>query len=184
MFRALALLLVLPFTGCGMHKESFTYKLWHGDEFGHFREPATNAQITVYYCAAREDYLVTYTSLRDGDSSPRRKAFFFGAYERSLLDHQKPQSVSTNRLELAPVPVNGATNVLPRATFNGRLTIYTPEGQIGPYQLPVFAETKGVAVRAALSPLTAASDVTCLSLIAGFFAALVYAGGGPSVSPH
>ena len=177
-WRALPLLALLAWTGCG----SFTHELWQTDEFRHWREPATNAAVTVYYSPARKDYLVNYNSLRDGDNNLQRQSYFLGAYQSRQTEQSKPRLVSPKRLNLVPVPVNGATNLLPFATFDRQLTIQTAEGQIGPHPLPTYVESNGTAVKTALTPLTVIADVTCLSLFVAFFAALAYAQGEGSWS--
>ena len=178
-FRFTGLLLAPLLAGC---EHSFTYTLWHQDEFRHHREPATNPAVAVYYAPQRKDYLVAYNSLRDGDHTPRRQAYFLGASEVRVSEHQKPAFVSTNGWQLQPVPVNTATNVLPYAGFDRRLTIHTAAGDIGPDALPSYPESNGTGAKVALTPLAVAGDVTCVALIVGFFAALAYAHSGSSVS--
>ena len=180
--RAVALAILITLTGCGLHRESFTYKLWESGEFHHWREPATNAAVAVHYSPARQDFLVTYHSLRDGGQAPKRQAYFLGDYEAHRVEERKPRLISKPRLELWPVPVNGATNLLPYATFDRQLTIQTAAGQIGPYTLPTYAESEGTTVKSALTPLTVTADAVCLSAIVAFFAALAYAHGGGCVS--
>ena len=162
-------------SGC---EHSFTYTLWHQDEFRHHREPATNPAVAVYYAPQRKDFLVAYNSLRDGDNTPRRQAYLLGDNQARVSEHKKPALVSTNRWPLVPVPINGATNVLPHARFDQRLTIHTETGDIGPEPLPTYPESTGTGAMVALTPLAVAGDVTCVGLILGFFAALAYAGGG------
>lgn len=180
--RVLALMMIAILTGCGLHRESLTYKLWESDTFQHWREPATNSVPTVHYAPARKDYLVTYNSLRDGDDKPRQGSYFLGDYEASRGGKRKPRLISGSRLELVPVPVNGATNVLPYATFDRKLTIQTSEGSIGPYALPTYAESEGTAAKSALTPLAVTADVACLSLIVACLAAFAYAQSGSYAS--
>ena len=176
-------LALLTLTGCGLHRESFTYKLWHTDEFRHWREPATNAAVTVNFSPARKDYLVTYNSLRDGDNTPRRQSYFLGDYQARLLEEKKPRLVSTKKLELTSVPLNSATTP-PCAHFEHVLTIHTPEGEIGPYKLPTYVETDGAFVKTALTPLTVIGDVTCLSLLIGLIGLIGFASSGASFSAN
>jgi hypothetical protein len=180
--RVIALLAVAALTGCGLHRESFTYKLWESDEFRRWREPVTNAAVAVHYAPARKDFLVTYYSLRDGAQVPRQQAYFLGDYEEHRVEASKPRLISRPDMELVPVPVNGATNLLPYATFDRQLTIQTASGQIGPYALPTYVESEGTVVKSALTPLTVTADAVCVSLIVAFFAALSYACGGGCVS--
>jgi hypothetical protein len=180
--RVIALLAIAALTGCGLHRESFTYKLWDSDEFGHWSEPATNGAVAVHYAPARKDFLVTYHSLRDDGKAPRQQAYFLGDYEGHREDKRKPRLISSHHLELVPVPVNGATNLLPYATYDRQLTIQTATGQIGPYTLPTYAESEGTVVKSALTPLTVTADAVCLSLIVALVAAVAYAHTGGCVS--
>ena len=177
--RFTGLLLAALVSGC---EHSFTYTLWHQDEFRHHREPATNPAVAVYYAPGRKDFLVAYNSLRDGDQSPRRQAYFLGENQARLSEHKKPAFVSTNRWPLVPVPLNGPTNVLPRARFDQRLTIHAEAGDIGSEPLPTYPESTGTGAKVALTPFAVAGDVTCLGLILGFLAAYAYAGGGYGVN--
>ncbi len=177
---ALLLLALTALTGCGLHRESFTYKLWHNDEFRHWREPATNAAVAVDFSPARQDYLVTYNSLRDGDNTPRRQSYFLGEYESRRATWNKPRLVQAADWQLLPVPLNSATHP-PCAHFDKLLTIHAPEGEIGPDPLPTYVEAEGTVLKTALTPLTVIGDVTCLSLIVGLFGLFAYAGSGASL---
>lgn len=169
-------------TGCGAHRESFTYKLWHMDEFRHVREPSADAAVAVYYAERRKDYLVAYNSHRDGGDRPRREAYFLGDYQSKLGETKQPRLVSTNRLHLVPVPMSAATNVVPRAEFDRQLTIHSAAGPIGPYALPAYAESDGTVVKTVLTPLAVVGDATCVSLIVGLVALAAYARSGASVN--
>jgi hypothetical protein len=172
-WRTLPLLAILALTGCGC----FTHGLWQTDEFRHWREPATNAAVAVYYSPARQDYLVGYNALRDGGDDLQRQYYFLGAYESRRAEKSKPRLVSPKRLKLVPVPLNSATNP-PCAHFDKTLTIHTPEGTIGPCPLPTYVETDGTLVKTALTPVTVLGDITCVSLFVGLIGLYAYAGGG------
>jgi hypothetical protein len=64
------------------------------------------------------------------------------------------------------------------AAFDRQLTIHTAAGPIGPYPLPNYQESSGVAAQITLTPIAVAGDVAFVSLIAGVLAAFIYAGGG------
>jgi hypothetical protein len=171
-WRALPLLAILALTGCGC----FTQELWQTEEFRHWREPATNAAVAVYYSPARKDYLVGYNALRDGDNDLQRQYYFLGAYHSRQKEKSKPRLVSPKRLKLVAVPLNSATNP-PCAHFDKTLTIHTPEGMIGPYPLPTYVESDGTLVKTALTPVTVLGDITCVSLVVGLLGLYAYAGG-------
>ena len=181
--HTIALLALTALTGCGLHRESFTYKLWHTDEFRHWREPATNAAVAVQFAPARRDYLVTYNSLRDGDNTPRRQSYFLGEYESRRATLNKPRLEQVADWQLVSVPLNSATHP-PCAHFEQLLTIHTPEGEIGPYPLPTYVEADGALVKTVLTPLTVVGDVTCLSLIVGLIGVFAYAGSGASINGY
>ena len=176
--RLLGLLLAALLPGCELAEKSFTYKVWHTDDFRHVRGPATNPDVAVFYAPERKDFLVAYNSIRDGADAPRRQSYFVLQNEELVASRKKPAFASSNGLEVVAVPVNGATNVFPHALFDQRLIIHTAESQFGPYPLPDYEESSGVLVKSALSPLTIAGDATCVGLILGVFAAYAYAGGG------
>lgn len=177
LWRGVALGVAGLLTGC---EHTFTYTVWQTDDFRHFREPSANAGVAVFYAPQRKDFLVAYNSVRDDDEKPKRKAYFVLQNEERVADHKKPEFASTNSAKLIAVPVNGATDVFPNAQFDKKLTIRTAEAQLGPYALPIYEETSGVAAKSALMPLAVAGDVTCVGLVLGFIAAVAYAQGGYS----
>jgi hypothetical protein len=157
-------------TGCETCKEyTLTGKLWSSHSFAHFREPAAEPRPAVFYAPAFDDFLVAYDSLRDGGAEPRRQHYFVVANEANLANHQQPHLVSTNGLNLISVPLNGATNVLPYATYDLLLTIYTTTERLGPYPLANYKETDGTAIKAALTPLSVTGDAT----VGGLFLAMI-----------
>jgi hypothetical protein len=170
--RTIALVVAVLMTGC---ESSFTYKLWKTEEFRHVREPASDPSVTVSYSERQKDFLISFDSVRDGGDAPQRLNFFLGENQERIEVRQKPNFIGTNKLVLMPVSLNAEKNILPRAIFEQRLTIYTATGEIGPYALPHYAESTGVTAKILLTPLAVAGDVTCVSLFAaaivgiGFF---------------
>lgn len=177
LWRIVALGLAGLLSGC---ESTLTYRVWHTEDFRHFREPATNAAVVVFYAPQQKDFLVAYNSLRDGDDKPKRQAYFVLQNEAAVANNKKPAFASTNRADLIAVPVNGPTNILPNAQFERTLMIRTAEGRLGPYALPKYEESSGLAVRSALVPLAVAGDVTCVGLVLAFVAVVVAAQGGYS----
>lgn len=172
--RLVAGILVVLMAGC---ESSFTYKLWHAEDFHHVRAPATNSNVAVYYEPNRKDFLVAYDSVRDGSEAPRRLNYFLGANTERIAHRKKPSFLSTNRLILQAVPVNQETNSKPAAVFQSALTIYTSDGEIGPYPLPAYEEADGTIARVALTPLAVTGDLICLGAIIAVIGAFAYAGG-------
>ena len=180
----IALLTLTAFTGCGLHRETFTYKLWQSDEFRRVREPATpNPALTIHFSPLRKDYLISYESAVDGEAW-LRQAYFLGEFETRESGERKPHLVASNGLELVAVPINGATNVVPRATFKNSFTIYTGEGFIGPCALPAYPETSGLGSKLAMTPIAVLGDVGCVSLIIGMIGLIGFARGGGSINNY
>lgn len=178
-FAALAFAAML--SGCETAKSGLTGTLWETHHFAHYREPAVDARPAVFYAPAFDDFVVTYDSLRDGEDEPRRQSFLAVANEANLANHKKPYLISTNGLNLIAVPLNGATNVFPYATFDSRLTIQTAEEKFGPYPLPNYRETDGTAIKTALTPLAVAGDVTIVGFVLAAIAGLSWWGSGVSI---
>ena len=179
--RFMAVSVAALFTGCETAKEGLTGSLWQSHHFTHFREPAPEARLAVFYAPAFDDYLVAYDSVRDDEDEPRRQSFFVIANEANLASHKKPSLISTNGLGLVAVPLNGATNVFPHATYDSRLTIRTAEERFGPYPLPNYKESDGVAIKTALTPLAVAGDATIVGLVLGAVFGVAWWGSGVSI---
>lgn len=161
--------------GC---EHTLTGKLWNSDGFAHFRAPAPEPQVAVFYAPAFDDFVVGYDSVRDGGEVPRRQSYFAVSNERNLWYGKMPQLISTNELNLIPVPLNGNTNVLPHATYDRSLTIYTKDDRFGPYPLPTYKETEGIAAKVALTPLTVTGDATVAAVILGFMTFIAWCESG------
>ncbi|HEY0552008.1 MAG TPA: hypothetical protein VGF13_20575 [Verrucomicrobiae bacterium] len=171
--------------GCETCKNStLTGKLWHWHELTHFREPAIQPQLAVYYAPAFDDFLVAYDSTRDDESANQRLNYFVRASERNVADHKSPALISTNGLSLVTVPVNGARNVLPYATFDALLTIYTQEERLGPYPLPNYKEAEGTAIKTALTPVAVLGDATVVGLVLGMVGLVGLCQSGVSFAVH
>jgi hypothetical protein len=166
--RVVALGIAALLTGCKTCKEdTLTGKLWYSHQFTHFREPMPDPHLAVFYAPAFNDFLVAFDSMRDDEDSPRRLTYFIQANERHIADHEQPDFVSTNGLNLVFVPLNAATNILPYATYDALLTIRTSEERLGPYPLPNYKESDGLAVKTALTPLAVTGDATVVGLVLG-----------------
>lgn len=177
LIRATALFLLVPAVGC---QHSLTGKLWSSDGFAHFREPAAEPHVEVFYTPEFNDFLVAYDSVRDGGEEPRRQTYLAIANERNIWNRKMPRLLSTNGLNLVSVPLNGETNVLPYATYDQSLTIYTTGERLGPYPLPNYKETDGIAAKTALTPLAVTGDVSIAAAIVGLLAFIAWCESGAS----
>ena len=158
--------------------------MWNSHQFTHFREPASDPQVAVFYAPAFDDFLVAYDSARDDEDAARRLNYFVQANERNLADHAQPSFVSTNGLDLVLVPLNGATNVLPYATYDALLTIHTSAERLGPYPLPNYKEADGVIIKSALTPLAVTGDATVVGLVLGMVGLIGLCQSGYSFAVH
>ena len=184
-FRVVALGTAALLTGCKTCKEdTLTGKLWNSHQFTHFREPASFPQVAVFYAPAFDDFLVAYDSFRDDGDAALRLNYFVQANERHLADHTQPDFVSTNGLNLIAVPLNGATNILPYATYDARLTIHTSGERLGPYPLPSYKESDGLAIKTALTPLAVTGDATVVGLVLGAVFVVGLCQSGYSFAAH
>jgi hypothetical protein len=166
--RVVALGTAALLTGCKTCQEdTLTGKLWNSHQFTHFREPAREPHLAVFYAPAFNDFLIAYDSVREGEDVPRRLSYFALANERHVADHEQPDFVSTNGLNLVFVPLNVATNVLPYAIYDSLLTIRTSEERLGPYPLPNYKESDGLVIKTALTPLAVTGDATVVGLVLG-----------------
>jgi hypothetical protein len=183
--RVVALGTAMLLAGCETCKEStLTGKLWHSHQFTHFREPAPEPRVAIFYAPAFNDFLVVYDSFRDDEDASRRLNYFVQANERQLADHAQPDFVSTNGLNLVSVPLNAATNILPYATYDLRLTIHTSAERLGPYPLPEYKESDGLIIKTALTPLAVTGDATVVGLILGVVGLVGLCQSGFSFAVH
>ena len=185
LLRVVALGATALLVGCETCKEyTLTGKLWNSHQFTHFREPAEEPRVAVFYAPAFNDFLVAYDSFRDDEGAARRLNYFVQSNERHLADHTQPDFVSTNGLNLVLVPLNGATNILPYATYDALLTIRTLEERLGPYPLPNYKESDGVIIKSALTPLTVTGDATVVGLFLGAIGLVGLCQSGFSFAVH
>jgi hypothetical protein len=183
--RVVALGTAALLTGCKTCKEdTLTGKLWNSHQFTHFREPASAPHLEVFYAPACKDFLIAYDSMRDDENGTQRLNYFALANERHIADHEQPDFVSTNGLDLVLVPLNAATNVLPYATYDALLTIRTSEERLGPYPLPSYKESNGLVVKTALTPLAVTGDATVVGLVLGAVFVVGLCQSGFSLAVH
>jgi hypothetical protein len=179
----IASVLIVLVTGCQCIEENtFGGRLWTSGDFAHYRNIDRRAPVTLHHSAARNDFLLRYTEVRDGDEKPRLRAYFVQENAEQTAAHRQPRFVPPNQPGLRPVPLNGDTNALPRARLNEHLTIFASDGIYGPFPLPEYQETDGTATKIALTPVAIVGDLALVSLLAALFAAIVAGESGASFS--
>jgi hypothetical protein len=190
--RVLACLcLVFALTGCETAQDySLTAKLWSNPEMRHFAEPAVEANLEVFILHSGE-MLVRYDELRERDGRIRRRAYLVSENVDRLSKHKKPRFADpTIARNLQPVPITS----LPMVQSNSPPAIvsvcYLKDRKEfvltgmpslnGTYELPVYAENNGNAMRVVLTPFAVGGDIGVVGVVAGIVAAYAYAHGAAS----
>ncbi len=180
---AITSILIVLVTGCECIKENtFGGRLWSTGDFAHYRNLDRRAPATLHHSALRNDYLLRYTEVRDGDEKPKLRAYFVQENAENVSARRQPAFVRPEQPDLKPVPLNGDTNALPHARLNQHLTIFAHDGIYGPFPLPEYEETDGTAAKIALTPVAIVGDIALISLIGALFAAIAAGHSGMSYS--
>ena len=181
-------------TGCATaEKYSLTHKLWGNGDMRKFSEPAPNPNLALFDAANHADVLVQYDALSEKHSAIQRRAYFLQVNQARTAAGKKPEFVKSElAAEMAPIPVFSTTDVVTNPppvemTFavlarDGRaFTLYQPPESPKAFDLPVYCETSGTAMRAALTPLAVAGDTAMVGAVAGVVAFVLWVQGGGCV---
>jgi hypothetical protein len=177
---------LIGFTGCEtVQNHSLTAKLWSNPEMRHFAEPAEDAKLEVFILPSG-DVLVRYDELRERDGTIRRRAYLVSENVDRISRHKKPRfSDPTNALNGQPVSLIDLVTIQSNSQPAVLSACYSPErkefvlsgtpGVNGTYELPVYPENNGTALRIVLTPIALGGDIAVVSVVAGVIAAYAYA---------
>lgn len=162
----LAGLALLALCGCQcMSDHSYTYNVWQGGTFFRPHSPAPAPKLAVAKVADQHDFVISYDEQADRTGDITRRSYLARANKDASERGRKPAFLA--------VPVNPPQPVMPSVTAtNATFTIHTVAGNIGPQTLPTYAETSGTTTKILLTPLDVVGDVTILTFILAFQAAL------------
>ncbi|HKS36870.1 MAG TPA: hypothetical protein VJW76_06765 [Verrucomicrobiae bacterium] len=180
--------LTIASTGCeSVRDSSITGRFW---DFGGVNRclPAPQSNVRLYRTSDSHEVLVTYDELREKDDSIRRRAFFFRPNLRRLEGGKKPKFVdpaSIEELKLVQVleatdtSTPGDAEIVATVSDDGQaFTLHWAGTQLGPYDLPVYADPGNGVRRFFLTPLIVAGDVivvvVVVVVVAGIAVAYLY----------
>lgn len=186
---ALFVLGALILTGCETCEEySLTHKLWNNGELRKFSEPAPDPKLAL--ARAGGDVLVEYDALSEKHSVVKRRAYYLQANQERVLAGQAPKFLEPLPAEgLTPIQVFDSQTAVPDPppllagyaviSKEGRaFTLYWPATPAEGYELPVYLETQGTAVKVALTPFAVAGDTVMVSLVVGVVGFIVWVQSG------
>jgi hypothetical protein len=154
-----------------------TSKLWEEGRFSRFHEPANPPNLIVCQSERCNDLLVEYDETCDTCNTVTRRAYWLAQNEDRVRSRRKPRFVSTDEargLTVVPVeehwigpdrPAEGLHAYY--STNNVTLTVISPDGKLGDWQLPVYADSSGTLKRVFLTPPAVTADV---AIVGGYIA--------------
>jgi hypothetical protein len=176
--------LIVLLTGCECVKEnSFTGKLWNSDDFHHTRSIATNAPIQLFYARSADDFLLSYTEVREDYEKPLHRAYFLRENAQATQDQRRPRFIEneTNMADLVTVAMTDDDSQTPRAHLDGTtLIVHTAEAECSTYAISSYEQSSGTAMKTLLTPVTVLGDTALVSLVAAIIGALMLGAGGAS----
>jgi hypothetical protein len=173
--------LAICLAGCATcQKYSLTYRLWDSGDFGKFNEPAPDPKLGLFEATNHADVLVQYDAFTEKHSAVKRQAYYLRANHARIINRQKPKFVRSSKAEgMKPIPIVGAnagmTNApVPDSAYavtgvvSRTFTLYQQGGRAETFDLPIFQESSGTAIRAAFTPLAVAGDTAMVAGAAAF----------------
>jgi hypothetical protein len=181
-----ALLLLLPLLAGGC----VTHQLWTESKLDDWNEPAPSPNLRLFDDKRRDDLLIVYDEYSERRETTRTRAFFLQQNQEALAQHTHPHFVNVRAsLGLPPVPVFWPAPALPPGqlyavteTNSQVFTIFSDKDEMGPYQLPVYADGIGRAERVALTPVAATADAAIIAGFLGYCWLQGFAADGDSLS--
>lgn len=178
--RLLPLLFLLPFeSGC-------TYALWTNGELDAYKEPAPTPNLRLYESQKKDDFLVVYNEYSDRNDSIHTRAYWLNRNESRVENQKAPAFARKKSVDhLPPVPVFSSPPGKPGSglyavyeTNQLSFTLYSGNGQIGCYNLPVYKDREGTVEKVALTPVAVTVDAGIVGAVAAFCVAYGYAQSG------
>ena len=164
-----------------------THALWKESNLDAWNEPADDPHLRLFDTPRHKDVLVVYDEYSERHDSVHQRGYWLMQNQKRIEQRRRPEFVEVLFPQnLTPIPVFVATNAPetgssppgPYAVVSTNLhsfILYSASNNGGPYRLPVYNDGSGQAARIALTPLAVLADLT---IIGGFIAAEIWAGGG------
>jgi hypothetical protein len=185
-FGLLVIFALLP--GCTtIQKYSLTYRLWDTDEMRKFSEPESAPHLALFEATNRADVLVQYDAFSEKHSTVERRSYYLQPNQERIRAGKQPewaQPSAADGLTSIPVwsPQSAATNSPPEVAVyavtseNGRaFTLARPGECRETFNLPVFVESSGNALRVAETPVAFTGDVVMAGAVVSVVGFLVWA---------
>jgi hypothetical protein len=187
------------FTGC------VTAKVWQPHNFAGFHEPASPANVQLFYSSQLQDVLVEYDEKVGHKGATRRRAYWLEQNQSKEGKEEQPHFVSLKQAEgLQSIPVVESfekaepfpgIGLVATTTNSFGFQLYgTSENQddrtlakatiIGDHELPAYYDSAGRRRKIMLTPPAVLADASIVAGIAAIFAAYGYAQSGGCWAPH
>jgi hypothetical protein len=186
--------LLLLLTGCEtVEKYSLTYRLWDNEDLSKFSEPAPNPNLALFETSNPANVLVQYDALGEKHIEVTRRSYYLWPNQARVAEGKKPRWVKPAVTEgMKPIPVmayqDAPTNLPPERTAyavtsqEGRaFSLYRPPEPKETYDLPVYPETYGTAIRLAFTPFAIAGDTVMVCGVGAVVGFLLWVQSG---APH
>jgi len=166
------LLLVFLGNGCA------TKALWENGNLEAWNQPATNPNLRLFVANQKDDLLVIYDEYSDRSDTTHTRAYWMKKNQKLIDQRNSPHFITTNTyvgftaLPVFPASTNQINSPPPYAivTTNGQsFTLHLDNGSIESHDLPCYNDQKGKVEKFALTPLTAAADITIVGGVFGYW---------------
>jgi len=159
-----------------------TSALWDKETFAHHYRPAPNANLRVSYSKKRQDILVQYSELEEGDSKTRPRCYWLDPNTVRVNRNRKPHFASARSTRgLTRLPVDESA---PNSTNAGHaqlsvvigygddyFTLYSGTEKLDPYKLPVYTGRSQRVKQVLLTPFAVTVDATLVGAAIGYYSA-------------
>jgi hypothetical protein len=197
-WRATGLAACLVWLACGcetVQDYSLSYKVWDNDDFRKWSEPSSNPRLALFETPDHTKVLVAYDAYSEKHSVIKRQAYYLAPNQARIGAGKAPRFVPPVGVDgMQPIPVfaqsalatnlpAGLTNYAALSESGREFTLHPQAEFFGSFQLPVYPESSGTAVRIALTPFAAAGDTVMIGLVASAVAVILACESGFGFAP-
>ena len=180
--KTLARFLLLGLASC-LTTGCVTSELWDSN-YSRIHEPALPLNLRLYQSTEKDDVLVQYHEWVDVNEKVRTRTYWLNRNSRLVSNPHKPKFISARTAEgLVLIPLldsppsfAGNTGQMSAVRVNSPpgFVLYSDNRELGRYELPVYDDATGTAIKVLLTPLAITADA---AIITGYLYLLYWSGG-------
>jgi hypothetical protein len=173
--------------GCETYKDfSLTHKLWTDEARCRHAEPAPQPRLALSEGRLTNEIVVQYDEVQEMKTQVQRRAYSLAPNLVCVAENRKPVFLDARDVVgLRPIPRVDSSEAATRApappvcflvpsSESREFILFRNTVMEGPYELPVYAESQGTALKVALTPFAVTADTVVVGVVASVAAAFLW----------